>query len=131
MRGTAFPAWLGVLACAPLLAGCGPAAPLAAQAGAALTVGSIAAIQRTPVDAVYSAITGKDCSIVRLDQGDTYCKPVEPPPPPPQYCTRSIGNVDCWSNPQDMANIAPPLANGPTTLTPAQEQDRTRRWPPL
>jgi hypothetical protein len=29
------------------------------------TVGSIAVIQRSPLDAVYSAVTGRDCSIVR------------------------------------------------------------------
>jgi len=131
MRRIPFRIWLGALPGAVMLTGCGPAAPLAAQAGAALTVGSVAAIHRTPIDAVYSAITGRDCSIVWLDKGESYCKSVEPPPPAPQYCTRSIGTVDCWSNPQDMANIAPPLANGPSTLTPAQEQDRTKRWPPL
>jgi hypothetical protein len=119
------------LALLALLGACGPVAPLAMQAGAALTVGSIAGIQRTPLDAVYSTLTGKDCSLVRLDKGETYCAPVPPPPAPPQYCTRSIGNVDCWSNPQDLSNIPPALANGPATLTPAQEADRTRTWPSL
>jgi hypothetical protein len=114
-----------------LLGACGVTAPVAMEGLAAAGAGSIAAIHRSPLDAVYSTITGKDCSIVRLDRGQDYCKPVDPPPAPPTYCTRSLGNVDCWANPQDLSNIAPALVNGPTTLTPAQEANRTQRWPPL
>ena len=40
-------------------------------------------IQRTPADALYSLISGRDCSVVRLDQGKSYCRPVDPPPEPP------------------------------------------------
>ena len=59
-------------------------------------------------------------------------KPVEPPPAPPAFCTRSLGTVDCWSNPG--ALNSPPargVADGPSTLTPAQEINRTSRWPGL
>ena len=66
---------------------------------AALGIGSIAVIQRSPFDAVYSVLTGKDCSIVRLDQGKSYCRPVEPPPEPQPYCTRSLAVADCWRDP--------------------------------
>jgi hypothetical protein len=59
-------------------------------------------------------------------------KPVEPPPAAPAFCTRSLGTVDCWSNP-DALNSPPPhgVADGPRTLTPAQEINRTSRWPGL
>ena len=44
----------------------------AATIGVGVGVGSIAVIQRSPLDALYSAATGKDCSIVRWDQGKSY-----------------------------------------------------------
>ena len=68
------------------------------------------------------------CSMLRLAKGETYCKALEPPPSPPPFCTRSLGGVDCWSNPE--ALNGPPVrgvADGPRTLTPAQELDRTAR----
>ena len=74
-------------------------------------------------------VSGKDCSIVRLDQGKSYCRPVEPPPEPPPYCTRSLGVADCWRDPASFPNHPPSLGDGPHTLTPAQEADRTRSWP--
>ena len=91
-----------------------------------VAVGSIAVLHRSPFDAVWSLLTGRDCSIVRLDQGQTWCRPVEPPPAPPPYCTRSLGTVDCWADP---AGKPPQVADGPNALTPAQEADRTRTWP--
>ncbi len=71
---------------------------------------------------------GTTCSVVRLAQGLHACTLEEPPPPPPQFCTRSLGTVDCWSNP-DALNGPPArgVADGPRTLTPAQEYDRTGR----
>jgi hypothetical protein len=49
---------------------------------------------------------------------------------PPEFCTRSLGTADCWTNP-DALNGQPVrgIADGPTVLTPAQEAWRTRRWP--
>jgi hypothetical protein len=109
-----------------LLGGCGadPVTLTSVMVGA--TAGSVAVIQRTPVDAVYSLVTGKDCSAVRLDQGKSYCRPMEPPPPAQPYCTRSLGVADCWADP---AGEPPQQADGPSALTPAQEANRTRRWP--
>jgi hypothetical protein len=111
-----------------LLAGCSPEV---VPAAALVSIGSIAVIQRSPFDALYSVISGKDCSIVRWDQGKSYCRPVEPPPEPPPYCTRSLGVADCWRDPANFLNRPPALGAGPHTLTPAQEADRTRTWPPL
>ena len=108
-----------------LLAGC----DATTEGIAAVTVGSVAVIHRTPVDAVVSLVTGKDCSAVRLDEGKTYCRPKEPPPNAPPYCTRSLGVVDCWKDPAAMAHLPPQVAYGPSQLNPAQEADRTRRWP--
>jgi hypothetical protein len=113
-----------------LLTGCGTVTPMiGAELVGAVTVGSVAAIGRTPVDAAYSLITGKDCSLVRLDEGKTYCRPIEPLPDAPPYCTRSLGVVDCWQDPAAVPNLGPDVADGPRALTPAQEANRTRTWP--
>lgn len=105
--------------------------PYAAVAGVgAANAASVAVFGRAVPDLVYSGATGRDCSVVRLEEGKTYCKPVEPPPAPPTLCTHSLGVVDCWSNPEAL-NDAPVrgVADGPTTLTPEQEANRTATWP--
>ena len=58
-----------------LLAGCG-ATPEQVVPGVALFgIGSIAVIQRSPFDAVYSVLSGRDCSIVRLGPGQELLPP--------------------------------------------------------
>ena len=111
------------------LAGCGAADNLAMTVGTVVTVGSVAAIQRTPLDALYSVITGRDCSVVRLDRGETYCRAVEPAPEPPPFCTRNLGTVTCWADPAAMPGQLTGVADGPAGLTAPQEADRVRRWP--
>jgi len=114
-----------------LLAGCGATPEQLATGVAAVGVGSIAVLQRSPFDAVYSIAARKDCSVVRLEQGKSYCRPVEAIPEPPPYCSRSLGVVDCWRDPASLPDHPPQVSDGPQTLTPAQEADRTRRWPNL
>jgi hypothetical protein len=108
-----------------LLAACDPAS---LGITAAVGVGSVAAIGRTPVDAVVSLAKGRDCSVARLDRGLGYCKPEEAPPAPPPYCTRSLGRVDCWREPPLAFPMQRGVADGPVALTEAQEAHRTRRW---
>ena len=63
---------------------------------------------------------------MRLDQGKSYCRPIEPPPEPPPYCTRSLGVADCWRDPASLPEPAARARRGSrSTLTPAQEADRT------
>jgi hypothetical protein len=109
-----------------LLAACGADPVQLSTVAASVTVGSIVVLQRSPFDALWSLVTGQDCSAVRVEQGKSWCRPVEPPPEPQQYCTRSLANVDCWSVP---SGAGPGVADGPSSLTPAQEAYRTRRWP--
>jgi hypothetical protein len=114
-----------------LLAGCGLPPEQAATVGVGGIVGSIAVIQRSPFDAVYSVLSGRDCSIVRLDAGKSYCKPIEPPPEPQPYCTRSLGVVDCWADPAKDPNIGRQVGDVPHGLTKDQEADRVKGWPNL
>jgi hypothetical protein len=116
----------GLLCLLLLLSGCGADPVTLTATVVGVTAGSVAVIQRTPVDALWSLATGKDCSAVRLDQGKSYCRPVEPLPETPPYCTRSLGVADCWADP---AGQPPQLGDGPTTLTPEQDANRTRHWP--
>jgi len=119
------PVLLGLL----LLAACGMSENLSATVAVAASVGSIATIHRSPADAVYSFLTGRDCSIVRLDEGKSYCRPVEPRPDPPEFCTRSLGTVNCWLNPQTVPEHPVGVADGPSQLTVEQEENRVRTWP--
>ena len=110
------------------LAGCG-GADVMAGAAVGVSVASVATIQRTPIDAVYSWWTGRDCSAVRLDQGRTYCRPMEPEPEPPAFCTRSLGAVNCRKDTGGLPAHLRGVADGPVGLTAEQEADRVRTWP--
>ena len=112
-----------------LLAGCDITPVGVATTVAGAGAGSIAIIQRSPADAIYSLATGTDCSVVRLDRGQTYCRPVEPEPPAQPFCTRSLGVVDCWQDRGGLPDHPASVADGPNTLTPEQEANRTRKWP--
>ncbi len=114
-----------------LLAGCGATPEQALTGAAVLGIGSIAIIGRSPADALISVVSGKDCSIVRLDQGKSYCRPMEPPPEPQPFCSRSLAIADCWIDPASLPDHPTQLGDGPHVLTPEQEANRTRRWPPL
>jgi hypothetical protein len=113
------------------LAGCGGTPEQILTGAAALGIGSIAIIGRSPFDAVYSTLADRDCSVVRLDQGKSYCRPTEPPPEPQPFCTRTLGMASCWRDPASLTDHPMEFGDGPRTLTPLQEADRTRGWPPL
>ena len=95
---------------------------------AAADVASVVVFGRGIADIGVSAISGRDCSIVRLDRGLTYCAPIDPPPDPGPFCTRSLGTVDCWISPAVLPMPQQPVADTPPP-TPAQEQYRHARWP--
>lgn len=80
-------------------------------------------------DMVASGVTGQYCSSVRMGQGRSYCRGTPPPPAPQPYCTRTLGYIQCWSNPEVLPGPPHQVADGPRVLTQAQEANRTRRWP--
>jgi predicted NAD/FAD-dependent oxidoreductase len=117
-------AWLGLLvAIGGGLGGCVAAAAVAGAEAASVTV-----FGRGIADIGVSAVTGRDCSTVRLDRGQTYCAPREELPVAPAFCSRSLGNVNCWINPEALSASARPLADAPA-LTPAQTRQINTRWP--
>lgn len=103
----------------------------AAVATVGVNVASLAVTGRAVPDLVVSAVSGRDCSIARLDRRLPYCAPSEDPPSPPPFCTRSLGATDCWITRPPATPSQRNVADGPIALTPAQEADRTGRWPNL
>ena len=65
------------------------------------------------------------CAGVR--QQSPYCDTTAAPPPPP-YCTRTLGRVACWANPEALPGPPRELADGPRALTAAQRADCQRHW---
>jgi hypothetical protein len=102
------------------LSGCGVFA--GAEAGSVVVFG------RGVTDIGVSAITGRDCSIVRLDEGSTYCAARNEAPRPQSFCTRSLGAADCWEDPALLPRMPQELGDTPP---PTDEQLRYRaaRWP--
>lgn len=120
------PALFWLIVCTSVLCGCvaGTVVPVAGVVGL-----DIAAFHRSLPDMIYSAATGRDCSIVRLDRDQSYCRPPPQPLPPQPYCTRGLGGVDCWAAGADMPNQAPQLAQGRYALTPEQQRWQNAPWP--
>ena len=121
--------WLAMLGLPLLTSGCwGEASAITGV----ISGSTVPVFQRSPFDMIVSAASGRDCSIVYLDQRKPYCLAKEDPPEPPRFCTRSLGVPDCWDDPAKLpANHPPEIADGPRTLTPQQDENRTRRWPAL
>ena len=116
-------ALLPLLLLIPLTA-CGwepPGALLAADAASVVVFG------RGLADLGYSAISGRDCSVVRLDRGQTYCAP-KTEPVREAYCTRTLAAVDCWSGPALTAVGRPNVEDTPPP-TEAQLRYRAAPWP--
>lgn len=61
-------------------------------------------------------------------QPSPFCDTTRPPPVPP-YCTRTLGQVECWANPAALPGPPRELADGPRSLTAAQQADCARLWP--
>ena len=116
----------GVGGCTGLIA----AVPEAFPAGIALAVEgtSVAVFGRGVVDIGVSAVTGRDCSIVRLDRRQTYCAPREQLPGPPPLCSRTLAGVTCWVDPETFPIRPRQVADTPEP-TKEQVQRVEGRWP--
>lgn len=106
-----------------LLANCADPTPIAAIGLA--DGASVAVFGRGMLDIGVSAITGRDCSVVRLDKGQTYCVPTAPPPPE-RFCTRTLAVADCWVDAEQPGR--PGIGDTPAPNA-AQDHYRAARWP--
>jgi hypothetical protein len=122
---------IGLLVVLPPLSACHVVPPAPFVALGLIDAASVTVLGRDVADVAVSALSGRDCSVVRLDRGQSYCRPLEPPPERPEFCTRSLGRADCWSNPEALPGPVREIADGRWTLTEEQEQNRTRQWPGL
>jgi hypothetical protein len=82
------------------LGACGPLMPASAALSYAMIEGAVVAnTQKTMPDHVISAASGKDCSVVRLQNDQTYCVEDQVHPEPAVYCYRELGGVTCYDRP--------------------------------
>ena len=87
--------------------------PLAGVVGGA-EVASVVNTDKTLTDHVASNLTGHDCSTVKVKSRGKYCIDQNsiPAPQPAVYCYRSLGDINCYENPDPYANgavqVAPP-----------------------
>ncbi len=123
--GAVVPSVLSML----LLAGCGAATAPGVNFAAAASLATVPALGRTAPDALISLVSGRDCSLVRMEKGQSYCRPEPPPWEEPPFCTRSLGVVECWRNPEAFGTKLTGVADGPRQPTAAQEAYRIRGWP--
>lgn len=112
------------------ISGCGVSLVEPAGALLAASTATIPVFGRSLPDLVVSGLSGRDCSIVRLEQGRSYCRTTDPPIAPDPVCTRSLGTVECWNNPEVFGTPQRGIADAPQP-TAEQEAYRTRRWPNL
>jgi len=95
---------------------------------AGVELASVAVLGRGVVDVGVSAVTGRDCSIVRLDRGQTYCEAREPLVRPQPFCTRTLAAVTCWEDPALLPTQQTEVGDTPPP-TPEQLRYRAARWP--
>lgn len=119
-----------VLLCLIPLAGCGLGPGEGIGVGVAANLVTLTTMHRTVPDLFVSLLTGRDCSMVRLDRNMSYCAHKYVPPNPPPYCTRTLGDPECWADPGKLPDHAPQLSEGPWKLTTAaQIASAEGRWP--
>ena len=95
---------------------------------AAVEAASVTVLGRDALDVGVSVVTGRDCSVVRLDRQLPYCAPREQPPAAPPFCSKTLGLPECWSDPASFVVLPRQLADSPG-LTPEQVRQVGARWP--
>jgi len=85
----------------------------AAIAMAGISATTFAMTDKFPSDHVASWVTGEDCSALQAEQTGEYCRTSEeiaaaeaaekPRAAPAVYCYRTIGEIDCQSEPDPAA----------------------------
>lgn len=104
-----------VLFLSAFLSSCAAAVPLVASI-AVIEGGSIVATEKAVEDHIFSAYSGKDCSAVRVEKGETYCKEDEPNPTAGIHCYRTLGDITCYSQPDPSYQEHRKVGSPQTTL---------------
>lgn len=60
---------------------------------------SVISTEKSVADHAVSLYSGKDCSTVRIERGETYCAEDDVDPKILVYCYRTLGDVTCYDRP--------------------------------
>lgn len=91
------------------------AAVLPGGCAVGLAAGAIAATGKTPIDHVYSLVSGKDCSLVRKQHGMTYCAEDQPEIELAVHCYPTLGEATCYPTADPYPGIQRELGRAPKT----------------
>ncbi|CAK0767515.1 hypothetical protein WCLP8_4110002 [uncultured Gammaproteobacteria bacterium] len=84
-----------------------------AAAGIGLGMVPLGTTKKIAPDYIASAITGRDCSIVTLEQTGYYCPPTYEVDRSKLYCYKTLGGIDCHEAPDPYHNGTQALASPP------------------
>ncbi|HYD64878.1 hypothetical protein [Azospirillum sp.] len=107
-----------VLLTAPALSACWPLG----VATTAADFGSLNTTKKTLGDHVVSGVTGRDCSILSLEESGQYCPERVVVDRSNVYCYRTLADVNCHYIPDPYKNGHTALASPPPVRKPIQEK---------
>jgi hypothetical protein len=79
------------------LSGCGGLMMAGVPGLAQIDLVTVMGTDKTVIDHVVSVSSGKNCSSIRLEQGDYYCEEDEPRINPNINCYKTLGRVTCYT----------------------------------
>src|SRR5690606_26559032 len=101
----------------------------------AISMGGCSRDMAKSADRNVADVSGEACSFVHLSRGETFCLGVEGETfvQAPLYCYRSLGNVDCYNEPNPYPNEqssrirkVPPLASMGVSYVSFEEYNRLK-----
>jgi len=107
-----------VLAAAPALSACWPL-------GVAVTAtefGSLNTTKKTLGDHVVSGVTGRNCSVISLEETGQYCPEEVVVDRSNVYCYRTLADVNCHYIPDPYKNGHTALASPPPVRKPIEQK---------
>lgn len=107
-----------------LLSGCGGAAATGVPGLGQLEMFTVMGTDKTIVDHVVSASSGKNCSSVRLEKGDYYCEEDEPKVVQNIYCYKTLASVTCYDRADPYQGRYQKIGNNDHNLVDPKQQRR-------
>ncbi len=84
---------------------------------AGIEIFSVIGTDKTLTDHLVSFSTGKNCSTIRRNLGQTYCEEDEITVPEEIYCYRTLGKVNCYAEPNPFDNRVKAVGHIPAGAT--------------